>query len=174
VTDKELIHKIRLDDTDAYKELFIRYYSPLCEYASRFVSDVDAEELVQNLMLYLWEEREFLTIETSVKSYLFMSIRNRSLNLIRDTKRKENIDIDLYSTEFLISPEFYTAADLEHKIQSLVDQLPDKYRETFELSRFRELTNKQIASDLNVSVKTIEYRISNSLRILRKKLKDYL
>lgn len=174
VRDKELINNIKKGNSDSYRELFVTYYSPLCEYASKFVSDIDAEELVQDLMLYIWEEREQLTIEKSVKSYLFLSVRNRSFNFIRDNKFKKNVDLDLHEHELVDFPEFYTADDLEHKIQALVEELPEKYKETFELSRLRELTNKQIADSLDVSVKTIEYRITNSLKILRNKIKYYL
>ena len=68
--DNNLITLLQQGDRNAYKQLFIKYYSPLCEYASQYISDDDSEELVQELMLFLWETRENLVIETSLKSYL--------------------------------------------------------------------------------------------------------
>ena len=70
--DNNLITLLQQGDRNAYKQLFIKYYSPLCEYASQYISDDDSEELVQESMLFLWETRENLVIETSLKSYLFI------------------------------------------------------------------------------------------------------
>lgn len=81
--DNNLITLLQQGDRNAYKQLFIKYYSPLCEYASQYISDDDSEELVQELMLFLWETRENLVIETSLKSYLFISTKHRCLNAIR-------------------------------------------------------------------------------------------
>lgn len=67
--ENNLIILLQQGDRNAYKQLFIKYYSPLCEYASQYISDDDSEELVQELMLFLWETRENLVIETSLKSY---------------------------------------------------------------------------------------------------------
>ena len=83
-------------DRDAYKQLFIKYYSPLCEYASQYISDDDSEELVQELMLFLWETRENLVIETSLKSYLFISTKHRCLNAIRKNQYHERIHNQIY------------------------------------------------------------------------------
>ena len=83
-------------DRNAYKQLFIKYYSPLCEYASQYISDDDSEELVQELMLFLWETRENLVIETSLKSYLFISTKHRCLNAIRKNQYHERIHNQIY------------------------------------------------------------------------------
>lgn len=71
-------------------------------------------------------------------------------------------------------PDYYFVNELTESINKAIDELPETYRETFQLSRFGEQTNQQIAQSLNVSIKTVEYRISQSLKILRVKLKDYL
>ena len=154
INDKELIEQIRKGDEKAFKQLFLTYYAPLCEYASQYVSDVDSEELVQDLMLFLWETRENLFIETSLQSYLFVSTKHRCLNAIKRNQFHERIH--------------------DQNIRKAIQELPDTYRETFILSRFGEKTNQQVAEKLGVSVKTVEYRISQSLKILRHKLKDYL
>ena len=81
--DIYIIEDLRRGDEEAYKKLFLKYYSPLVEYASQFLSDTDAEEVVQDFMIFLWEHREHLLITSSLKSFLFTSVKNRSLNAIR-------------------------------------------------------------------------------------------
>lgn len=176
MNDFLLLREIQKGNSNAYKEMFDKFYSPLCEYASLYVSDTDAEELVQDLMLYIWEAREHLVIESSLKSYLFIAVRNRSYNAIRSQQYKKRVHSVLYEKlkEQFEDPDYYMVDELAVKIQNAIEGLPDNYRETFEMSRFGELTNAQIATTLSVSVKTVEYRISQSLKILRVKLKDYL
>ena len=94
--DNNLITLLQQGDRNAYKQLFIKYSSPLCEYASQYISDDDSEELVQELMLFLWETRENLVIETSLKSYLFISTKHRCLNAIRKNQYHERIHNQIY------------------------------------------------------------------------------
>jgi len=174
--DLNLLIKLYDGDADAYKRLFVRYYSPLVEYAAHFISDEDAEELVQELMLYIWENREELVIETSLKSYLFTAVRFRCLSAIKKRRYHERIHGLIYEKikDQFDDPDYYLANELAENIRKAVGELPETYRETFILSRFGERTNAQIAEELAVSVKTVEYRIRQSLNILRIKLKDYL
>ena len=164
------------ENRSAYKQLFIKYYSPLCEYASQYISDDDSEELVQELMLFLWETRENLVIETSLKSYLFISTKHRCLNAIRKNQYHERIHNQIYEKikDQFEDPDYYFVNELTENIQKAIENLPETYRETFAMSRFGEKTNVQIAEKLGISVKTVEYRISQALKILRFKLKDYL
>ena len=163
-------------DQDAYKQLFIKYYSPLCEYASQYISDDDSEELVQELMLFLWETRENLVIETSLKSYLFISTKHRCLNAIKRQLYHERVHSLIYDKikDQFENPDTYFVNELTENITKAIEELPENYRETFKLSRFGEQSNLQIAEALGVSIKTVEYRITQSLKILRVKLKDYL
>ncbi|MBC5634592.1 RNA polymerase sigma-70 factor [Parabacteroides hominis] len=174
--ENNLIILLQQGDKNAYKQLFIKYYSPLCEYASQYISDDDSEELVQELMLFLWETRENLVIETSLKSYLFISTKHRCLNAIRKNQYHERIHSQIYEKikDQFEDPDYYFVNELTENIQKAIENLPETYRETFTLSRFGEKTNVQIAEKLGISVKTVEYRISQALKILRLKLKDYL
>ena len=174
--ENNLIILLQQGDQDAYKQLFIKYYSPLCEYASQYISDDDSEELVQELMLFLWETRENLVIETSLKSYLFISTKHRCLNAIRKNLYHERIHNQIYEKikDQFEDPDYYFVNELTENIQKAIENRPETYRETFAMSRFGENTNVQIAQKLGVSVKTVEYRISQALKILRLKLKDYL
>jgi RNA polymerase sigma-70 factor (ECF subfamily) len=174
--DQILFLQLQHGEEKAYKTLFIKYYSPLCEYASRYVRDEDAEELVQGLMLYIWEARETIVIETSLKSYLFTALKHRCLNALKQKIYRERVHERLYEKlkDQFENPDYYLFNELSDKIEKSINELPANYRETFELSRFGMLSNAKIAQQLNVSIKTVEYRISQSLRILRVKLKDYL
>jgi RNA polymerase sigma-70 factor (ECF subfamily) len=174
--DKAFLDDIRLGNKDAYNKMFIHFYSALCEYASQFVSDDDAEELVQDMMLHVWENREYLTVEKSFKSYLFVSIKNRCYNAIRDRQTRERIHHDLYEKlkDQVDDPDYYLLNELAVNIEKAIESLPESYCETFKMSRFGEIPNADIAKKLGISIKTVEYRITQSIKILRIKLKDYL
>lgn len=176
MNDDQILTSLQNGDKDAYKQLFIKYYSPLCEYASQYVADNDSEELIQDLMLFIWEERENLVIESSLKSYLFVSTKHRCLNAIKKQIYHERIHNQLYEKlkDQFEDPDFYFINELTENIKKAINELPEGYRDTFSLSRFGEKTNVEIAASLGVSVKTVEYRITQSLKILRVKLKDYL
>ncbi|MDR1557001.1 MAG: RNA polymerase sigma-70 factor [Tannerellaceae bacterium] len=174
--DPILFTKLQEGDQSAFRQLFLKYYSPLCEYASRFVGDAFAEEIVQELMADIWENRKLLFIESSLKSYLFTAVRHRCLNLIKKEhyhKRVENA-MNKEMEEPSDDPDHYLIDELAEQIQKAINMLPDTYRHTFLLSRFEHLTHAQIAKQLGVSIKTVEYRISQSLKNLHASLKSYL
>ena len=171
-----LFDELLLGSIYAFIQMFINFYSPLCEYASQYVSDEDAEELIQELMLFIWENRNSLFVEISLKSYLFMAVKHRCLNAIRKNQYHERIHNQIYEKikDQFEDPDYYFVNELTENIQKAIENLPETYRETFAMSRFGEKTNVQIAEKLGISVKTVEYRISQALKILRFKLKDYL
>jgi RNA polymerase sigma-70 factor (ECF subfamily) len=174
--DQVLFLQMQNGDERAYKTLFVKYYSPLCEYVSQYLQDEDSEELIQDLMLYLWESREAIVIENSLKSYLFIAAKHRCLNAIKQKRYHEQVHDRLYEKlkDQFEDPDYYLINELSENIQKAIRELPENYRQTFELSRFGEMSNLRIAQQLDVSVKTVEYRITQSLKILRIKLKDYL
>ena len=176
MNDDQILNLLQNSDRDAYKQLFLKYYSPLCEYASHYISDEDSEELVQDLMLFIWETRKSLIIGTSLKSYLFISTKHRCLNTIKKQVYHERIHNHIYEKikNQFEDPNYYFVNELASNIKKAIDELPENYRSTFTMSRFDELTNSQIAIKQGISIKTVEYRISQALKILRIKLKDYL
>lgn len=176
MNDQRLLGQLREGDKEVFRFIFETYYSPLVEFASQYIADADAEELVQDFMFFIWESREYIVIESSLKSYLFVSVRNRCLNAIRKHQYNQKIHALLYEKlkEQFESPDNYLLNELSENIQKAIQELPETYRETFILSRFGALTNNKIAAQLGVSVKTVEYRITRSLKVLRIKLKDYL
>jgi RNA polymerase sigma-70 factor (ECF subfamily) len=175
-TDELFILKKMIDgDIDSFKYFFDRYYDDLCNFVHVYLRDkVLAEEIVQDIFVYFWENREKLQIKASVKSYLFSASKFKSLNLLRDTKTQKKIVSKIGKTEPFQTHEHensYIDTDEFKKIlDSAVDQLAPKCREIFLLSKQKELSNKEIAEKLDISVKTVE----NQMTIALKKLREYL
>jgi RNA polymerase sigma-70 factor (ECF subfamily) len=172
----KLFERIKNGDEKAFETLFHKYYSYLCLYATKIISDDSAaEEIVQDFFVKIWEKREQLKIETSFNNYLFRSVKNLCINYIQHNKIKlrhaqnviskmENIYSDDYSF-----PEIELAQIIEESINSL----PEKRREIFRLSRQDGLKYQEIADKLNISIKTVETQITLALKTLRDKLKNY-
>ncbi len=183
--DHELVKSIFRGNKDAYEILFKTYYRRLCTYAVSFVSRNEiAEDIVTDVFLKLWEKRESLTITDSVPSYLFQSVKNSSINyLMREKGRKQMISeneiklLDLKIT-YPVSDEHPYAEligqELERKIREGIDKLSERSREIFYLSRFKDLSHKEIAEKLGIAENTVKVHVYKSLIKLRDELKDYL
>lgn len=174
--DQQYLTAIRHDDRKAFDDLFVKYYPMLCAYARQFVLPADSEELVQEMMVHLWEKRHDIQIETSLHAYLFTAVRNRCLSGFTTRRRQERVHQQIFQEiqEQIEQPDYYIAQELARKIQEALVKLPESYRCVFEMNRFEGLTYQQIAGQLVISPKTVDYRICQSLKILRKELKDYL
>lgn len=167
---------IRNGDVNAFNHLFRTYYPMLCAYAHKYVSVEDAEECVQDAMLWLWENKEELVIQSSLSNYLFAIVRHRALNRIARQEIKCRAEAYFYEEmqELTESPDFYQIEELTRHIRKAIETLPESYREVFVMHRFKEMTYKDIATALGISPKTVDYRIQQALKILRIQLKDYL
>ncbi|CAN5564820.1 RNA polymerase sigma-70 factor [soil metagenome] len=161
-----------------FEVIFREHYNRLCRYASGILNDKDdAEEVVQQMFLSIWEKRQEIDIKVSVKSYLFRAVHNRCLNLIQQIKVRQNYAEGKQSEGIPIahSPaQVLQGSELEKEIKRALDVLPEQCKKIFELSRFAELKYSEIASQLEISVKTVENQMGKALRILRAELKDYL
>lgn len=174
--DDILFLSIQNGDKKAFDALFVKYYPVLCTYAKQYVDFEEGQEIVQDVMVWFWENREMQIIESSPKSYLFKAVKNRCLTLINRNEVKQRIVNTLHeSVQHLYEdPDFYVVEELTTKIDEALKKLPDTYREAFELNRFHNFTYNEIAQQLNISSKTVDYRIQQALKLLRKELKDYL
>lgn len=137
---------------------------------------MEADDITQNVLLDFWNKRKLLNIKDSLASYLFQSTRNRCLNLIkRDSlKYKMLSDLKLRLLDESVDFNRHDTSELKTLIIKALDDLPIEIRRAFEMSRFEGKTYKEIASETGVSVKTVEYRISQALRKLEADLADYL
>jgi len=173
----------------ALEDLFKRFYKPLRMYAFRFVSHKPiAEDIVQDVFFELWARRDNIRFEEvdSVKSYLFKSVYNRSMNVLNsgvlyeqsslDNINENNI-VENYLTAHIQSQEqSLLLKELETEIATFIDTLPPQCKKIFILSRTHELKNREIADQLGISVKAVEKQISKALSELKKHLlkKDIL
>lgn len=174
--DITLLLNIKQGDEQAFNKLFRKYYPMLCAYGHKFINLADAEECAQETMLWLWNNREVLIIQSSLSHYLFTSIHNRALNMINKKENKNFAENYFFQEMQTLATEtdFYQLKELSEHIQRAIASLPPSYREAFVMHRFKNMSYKEIATHLNVSSKTIDYRIQQALKILRAELKDYL
>lgn len=171
-----LLSAVQRGDQKAFDTLFRRYYPMLCAYGHRFVELEDAEEIVEDSLLWIWENRETLVIESSLNSYLFKMVYRRALNKLAHIDATQRADTRFYEEmqEMLQDTDYYQIEELAKRIEDAVAALPESYREAFVMHRFRDMSYKEIAETLGVSPKTIDYRIQQVLKQLRVDLKDYL
>ena len=164
-----LLSAVQRGDQKAFDTLFRRYYPMLCAYGHRFVELEDAEEIVEDSLLWIWENRETLVIESSLNSYLFKMVYRRALNKLAHIDATQRADTRFYEEmqEMLQDTDYY-------QIEELAKRIEESYREAFVMHRFRDMSYKEIAETLGVSPKTIDYRIQQALKQLRVDLKDYL
>lgn len=177
LSDTVLLGRLVNGDMAAYETLFKRYYSTLCAYSRLFVRGGEiGENIVQDLMLWLWENRMTLHVADSLSKYLFSAVRNRCLTHINHEMIERRVLSHIHDRMHrqFESPDFYLVEELRQRIRTAVAELPPTYRQAFELNRFERKTYEEIAASAGVSVKTVDYRIQQSLKILRIKLKDYL
>ncbi len=176
--EKDLIFQLRNGDRASFEILFHFYYPGLVIYSSQFVINrIESEEIVQDFFVKFWQRHQQIQLTDSLKGYFFSSIKNRCFNYLKHRKieRKYLIAIGRLSENHLsYDPDLYIASELQLKIKSAIDHLPDKCREVFSKSRIHGMKNEEIASELNISKRTVETHISNAIKQLRNELKDYL
>jgi RNA polymerase sigma-70 factor (ECF subfamily) len=169
-----------------FSQIYLTYYPKLICFAAEYViSKEDAENIVQDLFLFLWENRGILPTIRNLNAYLFTLIKNRCIDFLRVKVTERNryetlqnsfemeLNLKLNSLDFFDSYHL-SDAGIEKIITEAIDSLPKKCREIYILSRFENLKHKQIAEKLNVSTNTIENQIGIAIKKLRVKLKEYL
>jgi RNA polymerase sigma-70 factor (ECF subfamily) len=169
------IKLLREGDVSVFEELFNLHYPALKLNALKYVlASQEAEDIVHNVFLNLWDKREQLDVRESISTYLQASVRNASLNYLRREKVRDN-----YRASLLVrlseadpqgspSDELIRQEDID-EIKEAIDRLPDKCRQIFRMSRFEEMKNQEISDALDISLRTVENQIYRALKILRKK-----
>ncbi|MGQ8337460.1 RNA polymerase sigma-70 factor [Sunxiuqinia sp. A32] len=177
VGELDLFQKMKEGQSSAFDYFFERYYQGLCVYALKIVNSENiSKDIVQDFFVTLWVNRKTLHVISNVKAYFVRSIHNRCLDHLA------HIDIKAAHVKYQLAyskPEEFNDyplldRELREQIEKEINKLPQGIRETFIKNRFDGLSYKQIADEENISVKTVEYRISKALTILRKALNDYL
>ena len=176
-TDKELVGFLNSSDDKAIERIFKQYYSYICSAVYKIIPDSNlTEDLAQDVFYELWKKRERIEINSSLKAYLKRAAINKALNYIRSKKIKFDSDDDeaIVNISVNSSEGKYEADELQEIINEAIDRLPEKCRIVFMMSRFEEMSYKEIAAALEISIKTVENQISKALKILKKVVNPYL
>lgn len=177
-SDIILFRQIQANDRLALNTLFAQHYEKLCRFANTYLRQPpEAEEIVADVFVYLWKNRHQLSIEKNLKSYLYISVRHAALAALkRQQPLYEDIDDILLETDFadVATPEqTLVHKELQQHIDLAIGALPHRCKQVFMMSRFDDLTYREIAEILNISENTVENHLVRALGHLRKALKQY-
>jgi RNA polymerase sigma-70 factor (ECF subfamily) len=173
MTEKELIRQLRQGDHEAFTSLYERYWRQVYNFCRLYLSNRSvAEEVVQEVFIKIWESRESIREEKNFKGLLFIITRNRIFN-----QHRKSVNEDFYKMTVLsVMEDSYNmekeieARDLGEYIDRLIEELPSRRREIFNLSRKEHKSYKEIAELLHISEKTVENQIGEALKHLKRNL----
>ncbi len=176
MNDLQIYKGIQDGDLKAFDELFRRHYPGLCAFAAQIVPFSEAENIVQDIFMNIWEKKDNIILQYNISTYLYAAVKNRCLTHNSRNSTKTRVYDMLYESlkDKVENPDFYMAKELSGKLREALDALPESYRDAFMKHRFEDMTYNEIAAAENVSVKTVEYRISQALKLLRVSLAEYL
>lgn len=183
LASEEILQKIVSGDEPSFGKVYRYYYPRLIYFAKQYLLDTEASKnIVQDVFTELWDKRETLRTDTNLQAWLFTVTKNKSLKTISQLKSRQNYDNYLKSRQldvnFKALSEFDTSVfafeELQAQLQKALEKLTPACRKVFEMSRSADKKNKEIAEELNLSIKTVEAQISKALRSLKVDLKDYL
>ena len=187
VMEEQLIKKLRKGDEKAFRLLYDRHYVLLCRFANQILNNAAlAEEVVDDVIFYLWEHRSEVEIRYSIRAYLMRAVRNRCLNELQSQSHREELHLSSFlSPESMDFLDFLFVDDkqplgmlleqeLEDELKRSIDELPLECRRVFYKSRFEQKKYEEIADELGISVNTVKYHIKNALAFLQKRLGNYL
>ena len=174
---KVLLDKMKGGDRESFNKVFRRYYMPLTRFCVRFVGDGDqAAEIVQDLFVKVWTNREKLTLTSSFESYMLRSVRNSAITYINKERSHADVNGRIYTDDSDANDpsETLQSNNLEASYQKVLATMPEKRREVFLASRFDGLKYAEIATKMGLSQKTVEAHMSAAIKQLREGLKEYL
>lgn len=173
----QLFNRVRKDDYNAFGRIFKANYARLCAYSNRFVMSRQlAEEIVDDVFCNLWKNRKRIRISSSFQAYLVASVRNRSLDCLRKLRHEKKKSL-LEHAETIpcrqsIASEAMMLDELHDRIHAAVSILPSQCRTIFLMSREEDLRYKDIATRLNISIKTVDTQIGRALKHIRKMIAE--
>ncbi len=167
--EAEIMYLLRNGNKLGLEMLFKKFYRPLVVYASKFVNEVqEAEDLVQEVLISLWEEDKFLLIKTHLGSYLYSSVKNRCLNNLRAASKVLRCDIDDYTnTLFEAFPDDEIFALKITAIKKAVGNLPKRTRDILMAVYFHKLSYNEVAEEFGISKNTVKTTLTRAMKTLR-------
>lgn len=162
----------------AFEQVFQTYFKALTVFAKKFVLDLAvAEDLVQEVLLKLYENRSSIQFHTSLKAFLYQSVRNKCIDYLRSVKSKSAHHDEIkqlnYAEQFDWN-DTMVQTELEERVFNAIAELPDQCQRVFKMSRLEGKRNQEIAELLNISKRTVETQVSNALKRLRKDVLKYV
>lgn len=172
------LEQLQEGDESAFTEIYQHFWSSMYAVTYNHVRDrAVAEELVQDLFANLWLKRSSLSIHSSLRGYLFTAIRNQIYDYIDKQTVRQRVHSQLYHTKqeaVYNTEESVNFNELTNELSTAIERLPLTARTVFYLSRYQYLSTQEIGQRLNLSPKTVEYHLTQALRLLRVQLKDYM
>lgn len=175
--DLDLVALIARGDRGAFETVFREHYAALVRFADAMLrSRESGEDIVQEVLLNLWRQRETLRVDDSLRAYLYRAVRNRALNSVRNDRVRREAVPHLVREAPQAAPgdADLLEGELEVAARAAIAELPPRCREIFELSRFQGLRYSEIAETLGISVKTVETQMGRALKALRERLAPFL
>jgi len=164
----DIVKRISEGDVSAFKLIFTSYWNPLLNFANRIVKDeAQSENIVQDTFLFIWENKSRLDHEKNLKTYLFTTVRNKSLNFINSAAESKRSESDAGDIEADSTFKAMENKELREALERAVEELPVKCKEIFIMSKFSHLTYREIAEILGISIKTVETQMTRALKKLR-------
>lgn len=169
LNEKELILRVKANDTDAFEILYNRYFNRLLAFLRSLRLDQNIDDVIQETFIKIWDTRHSLDPEKSFNAYLFSIARNFALKDLKQTLRNR-IEIETLHdlADFDSIDDVLAASEREERLLKLIEQLPERPRTILKLKRFEGLTVEQISQRLGIKPKTVENHINTALSILRK------
>lgn len=185
IPESVIVERLKQGDEEAYKYLYRYHYASLCHVAYGYVGDdFLAETLVGDVIFHLWEIRETLDVQISLRSYLVRAVRNHCLDYL--SSKREKIEMTFSALDkndgeqkcYILSNDYPLGTllerELETEISSAIHRLPEVCRKVFLMSRFEGKKYEEIAEELHISINTVKYHIKTALAQLHKSLAPYL
>lgn len=166
---------------DLYKSIFNRYYPNLLFYATRFLSEEEAQDVVQDVFVDLWKRRESIEMGDQIQAFLYRSVYTRAINILKHKRVIENYS-QAFTEFYNRKIEFYDPSrdndiiarlenrELGNEMITAINELPDKCKEVFKMSYFHDMKNKDIANVMDISLRTVEAHMYKALKYLRRRL----
>lgn len=171
LSDAELVDLLKLGNNLAYTEIYDRYWALLFRHARKILrDDEEAGDVVQDVFTILWGRLETLNFTTSLSAYLYTSVRNKTLNIIKGGKIREKF-LEVMTKVAEEDPSCFVedliVKDLAARIEAGVAKLPPKMRSVFEMSRSKGFSHHEIAKELDISNTTVKKQINRAIKLLR-------
>lgn len=163
------MEKSALEDQEKFRLLFLKFYPKVKAFITYFVkSEITAEDLSQDIFEQLWEKRDFLPEIKFLNAYVFRMAKNAAINYLKSQKVKDDfVTSYVASSDYSIEEDVY-AKELELLIRLTIEKMPEQRRKIFEMSRYKNLKNAEIAEKLGISKKTVENHLNIALKQIRR------